>query len=286
MVSNSNGLVRIFEQLVVLGIFNESDFFLHDFCFYWFGICELQCKSLKNSNLTQVFERFFVCLPILTFAGEIQYLCIPLPQILWSIFLIPFIILYGIAFVFLFPKISLNDAHQLSFWMSFGLSSFLIYIFPKPYFLISFVHEFTHSFWAWLTFNKPSGFHVHQKGGHFDYYGRRNIMITLSPYFFHTLSILFLPFHLIIKEEFYIGYFIVLGIFTGFHTISIKEDIHPEQDDFRKNSFFLNVVVITLGNIISYGMVISFTLNSWEGIGEFLIFGLKDSVEIIWELFK
>jgi hypothetical protein len=82
-------------------------------------------------------------------------------------------------------------------------------------FFSTFEHELTHNIWAMLFFIKPMGFHVNTDGsGLFEYRNGGNkfseIFISLSPYFFPTACYLWLPFHVMCKEEYYWFYFMMM----------------------------------------------------------------------------
>ena len=200
-----------------------------------------------------------------------------------SLLLIPFIYFYGSVFLVLLQQISLNDSFQLIFWISFGISAVIFFIFlSSSSFFAIFEHELTHNIWAVLTFNKPVGFHVRKgEGGLFEYHGKGNFLITLSPYFFLTFSFIALPFYLIIKEEFYLYFFIVLGIFTGYHTSSTIKETKLQQPDLKVNGYFVSIVVIILGNILNYGLIIAFTIGGWGKMWEFLRSGMLEFGEFV-----
>jgi hypothetical protein len=163
-------------------------------------------------------------------------------RLLLGILFLPLIYFYGDAFVSLLSAISLQHAYQVNFWLAFGISTILLFVFlGRDAYLAIFEHEFTHNSWAILTFNRPKGFHVERgNGGYFEYSGRGNFLITLSPYFFLTLSFILLIFYNLIKPEYYSYFYIVLGIFTGYHTSSTIKETSFNQPDIKANGFFFH----------------------------------------------
>ena len=103
----------------------------------------------------------------------------------------------------------------------------------KLEFFSTFEHELTHNIWAMLFFRKPMGFHVNTDGsGLFQWEGGSKfskIFILLSPYFFPTACYLWLPFHVMCKEEYYWFYFMMMGIFFGMTFYTITQETRQSE---------------------------------------------------------
>jgi hypothetical protein len=204
-------------------------------------------------------------------------------RIILSILFLPLIYFYGGNFWDMVKTLSFNNPVHLSFIISFTLSTILFFLFLKDGAYISiFEHELTHNLWAILTLNKPTGFHIEEyKGGLFEYKGRGNFLITLSPYFFLTLSFLVLPLFLFIQPSYFKYFIIILGIFTGFHTSTTLKEIGLKQPDLQAYGLLFSFIVIILGNILCYGIILAFITGSWIEVKEFLIGGVKELYNFI-----
>src|SRR6056297_2701273 len=82
---------------------------------------------------------------------------------LLSILLIYF---YGREFLNLFSKINFNSKYQKYFFISFGASTIILYLFLRANSFIAILeHEFTHILWGLLFFKKPKKLMVNERGG-------------------------------------------------------------------------------------------------------------------------
>jgi len=188
------------------------------------------------------------------------------------------IFFYAQSFFDLLLNINLHDVHQSWFWYSFVISSVLFFILiGRMSFLAIFEHELTHNIYALLTFNRPVGFHVRRGGGGlFEYEGRGNYFITLSPYFSLTFSLFVLLFYGIIRFEFLKFYFLFLGIITGFHTSTTIKETRLNQPDIQRYGVFFSVIFIVFFSIVNYGIVIAFTQGKGRGMIDFLFSGIRE----------
>ncbi|MBE0674198.1 MAG: hypothetical protein IH591_06020 [Bacteroidales bacterium] len=200
-----------------------------------------------------------------------------------SILFLPLIFFYGSGFLSVVEQISFSNSIHLYFVISLGLSSLLFFfLIGRMSFIAIFEHELTHNIFAVLTFNKPAGFHVSRgEGGLFQYEGRGNFLITLSPYFFLTFSFFLLPLFLVIDQVYFKHFIIALGILTGYHTSTTIKETHLQQPDLRDNGFIFSFIVIILGNLLNYGVIFSFVSGGWNGIGRFLAGGVTDLYRLI-----
>jgi len=185
-----------------------------------------------------------------------------------------FIYFYGRGFINLFSKINFNSQYQRYFFVSFGASTIILYLFLRANSFIAILeHEFTHILWGLLFFKKPKGLMVNERGGEVLQTGS-NFLITLAPYFSLTFSFIFLLLILIINREYYLWFYIILGILTGYHTSSKVKELHPKQTDIKKSGYIFSIAVIVLGNILSYGLLFSFILGGFDNMWLFLKKGM------------
>ncbi len=205
-----------------------------------------------------------------------------------AVLFIPLIYFYGVNLLQLFQVINITNTIQLNFIGGFiGGIVFIRLFLRKISFFRTFEHELTHNIWAILTLNKPTGFHVEKdNGGYFSYSGRSNFLITLSPYFFHTLNLFLLLITIFIQDKFYPLFAILIGVATAYHFVSDIHEARPHQTDIQKNGLFFSYVTILLGNIIMYGLIISFIIGSWNNMALYFTKGGKDMYIFFVELFK
>ncbi len=208
-------------------------------------------------------------------------------RIVLIILFVPLIFFYGYTFYELILGISFKDPNQLYFWISLGGSTVLSYfLIASMAFFPIFEHELTHNIIALLTFNKPVGFHVQvNQGGMAQYRGRGNFLITLSPYFVQTFTFLVLPLYLILRPDIYLYFFVAWGVITGYHTSSTIKETHLNQSDLRKNGLLFSFITIILGNIITYGLIIAFTIGRWKAMGQFMKDGALNFYNAILDLY-
>jgi len=196
---------------------------------------------------------------------------------------IPLILVYGSVFVDVLSITDFENMNQLTFWASFvGFSLLFFWRLKATSFFATFEHELTHNFWALITFNKPTGFHVYENGeGSFEYKGRGNFMISLSPYFFPTFAFFLLPFHDLLKQQVIIYYFVLMGVVMAFHFVTSIKETHLQQSDIKQYGWFFSLTTILLGNIVCFGAVIAFTHAGWEGILQFFVSGFDLVIDLI-----
>lgn len=199
-----------------------------------------------------------------------------------SILVSPLILSYSLGLWSVLQNFSLVSAHELYFWLLFA-SSFifnLLFVSGDSYISI-FKHELTHNLFAILTFNKPTGFTVKRdEGGFFEYTGKGNFLITLSPYFFPTVSSFFILIYLLNPSTERM-YFALLGFVAGFDLSSIIRDFHPSQTDLKENGYIFSLIFSMLGLAFFWGILISFVIGGWELTWLFIQSGLTFLFELL-----
>ncbi len=131
-------------------------------------------------------------------------------------------------------------------------------------------HELTHALFAWATFHKVVQFRATwSRGGHIQYLGLGNWLITIAPYFFPTLSVFalivlaFLP-----RESAWWGS-AALGFTVAYHLTSTWRETHHQQPDLAKVGFPFAVCFLPASNGLVYGVLLSFAASGGTGVATF-----------------
>ena len=160
----------------------------------------------------------------------------------------------------------------------------------KLEFFSTFEHELTHNIWALIFFRKPMGFHVNSDGsGLFQFIpgGKfSDIFISLSPYFFPTSCFIWLPFHIICKEEYMWFYFLMMGIFFGYQIISTIHETGSYQTDISSHGVVYSYFVFIPLYIVFHGIILAHLTNGFSGIGDFLIFDAYENGQMFFQTIK
>ena len=203
-------------------------------------------------------------------------------RFLISLLIIPFLFSYAIAFLSVLNNFNLVPVNQFYFWLFLVISFSLNLIFRNQSSYISiFKHELTHNIFAILTFNKPIGFTVKKDiGGEFEYQGKSNYLITLSPYFFPTSSSFFILIFFL-KPNNQILYYTLLGFFSGFDLSSILKDIHPAQPDLKEYGFIFSLLMALFGIIFFWGILFSFVIGGWDLSFDFIKLGITYYLDLL-----
>lgn len=184
---------------------------------------------------------------------------------------------------------NLNTSH----YFFIGGTLFSLYVVAKFHkqldFFSTFEHELTHNIWAMLFFRKPMGFHVSTDGsGLFEYSSGgkfSNIFISLAPYFFPTACFLWLPFHVMCKEEFYWFYFMMMGIFFGYQVMSTIQETGSYQTDITSNGILYSYATFIPLYVVFHGVILSHLNNGFNGVADFLYYGHLENVQWLLQLF-
>jgi hypothetical protein len=180
---------------------------------------------------------------------------------------------------------------SVSLWFIGGcvVSTLLLVVYKKKFeFFTTFEHELTHNIWAMIFFRKPMGFHVNRDGsGLFEFkQGGKfsDIFISLAPYFFPTACFLWLPFHIMCKEEYMWFYFLLMGVFFGYQVVSTIQETGSYQSDIKGNGVIYSYCVFIPLYIAFHGVVLSHLSNGFSGVADFLIWDSYNNVKLLFEL--
>jgi len=198
------------------------------------------------------------------------------------IFFLPLIYTYGKALYKILLELDLHNPNVIFFGFGFILFSVTWILFWKSFqFFSIFEHEFTHLITALLFFHKPKSFFVDKDRGGWVQIAGTNFIVTLSPYFLLTFCFLILPLFLIVEATYMKYLFFVLGIFTSYHTLSTFKEINfRKQPDLIFNGRIFSFIVITLGNILSYGFILAFLNGGFSRGREFFVEGWHEFINL------
>ena len=138
---------------------------------------------------------------------------------------------------------------------------YLIFLRKRMDFFENLLHELTHMLFSWLTFKKVSGLYVSATNGVVYTEGsQKNILVTLSPYFFPLLTILFLGLSTAIKIEY--SKQIIIVSYVLFQIIALK---HLIKAPYEISSTGVTGWLLLL--ILNFWM--SYFILSWCSTNEF-----------------
>lgn len=178
--------------------------------------------------------------------------------------------------------VSFSSSFNLNLFQYFFLggmvfSIFIISKYEKKFeFYSTFEHELTHNLWAMIFLKKPTGFRVNEDGtGLFQWTGASkfsSIFIYLAPYFFPTACFLWLPFYVMCKEEYYWFYFLMMGIFFGYHLMSTYQEIGTHQSDITANGIIYSYILITCLFVVFHGIILTHLIGGFKEVINFLFY--------------
>lgn len=184
-------------------------------------------------------------------------------------------------------NLNLQSEIQLYFSIAFGICFIIgMFFISANNFFSVYNHESCHLIWSLLSFQKPKSFKVEDSGkGEYSYYGKRNIMIVLSPYFFPIYFI----FMLIIGElsSFTPILISIFGALAGW-TLSVQiKQARPDQTDLNVYGKIVSYIYIVFFQLLFLSMVIAYLHNRISGIKNMYVDIYNDIVSgilnlIIW----
>jgi hypothetical protein len=131
-------------------------------------------------------------------------------------------------------------------------------------------HELTHALFAWATFHKVVQFRATwSRGGHIQYLGIGNWLVTIAPYFFPTLSLFALIILAFLPREYAWWGGAALGFTVAYHLTSTWRETHPQQPDLAKVGFPFAICFLPAANGLVYGVLFSFAATGGGGVAVF-----------------
>lgn len=132
-------------------------------------------------------------------------------------------------------------------------------------------HELTHALFALITFHPVTGIKTTDtQGGVIHFTGGNNWLIMVSPYFFPTFSFLCILLFWLLEIENNFTANAILGCTMAYHLISTKHELHKEQTDLQETGFLFSWIFLPGANIISYGMLLSFSFGGVQQLTKYL----------------
>jgi len=196
----------------------------------------------------------------------------------------------GLALLGLLPL--LVQGWSVYIWFTLGMVAYVIILgLNESLFKINsklirtFVHELTHTLFAWMSFREVRNFRVsHYRGGQVTIVGGTNMLIMLSPYcipIFTLILLLVKPF-LLTQFAPLIEVGIGLTYLFHLHTNVLQTGIH--QTDITKYPLLTSFSFIALFQILFAGVVL---LSFHEGLDAFWEFPMLaiDKLQITFEHF-
>ena len=135
-------------------------------------------------------------------------------------------------------------------------------------------HEFTHIFFALLTFHKVVHIHLNfdESGGAMGFKGRGNWLIVIAPYFFPLFLFFMILGITFFSNKIPEGYWVngLLGYFFAYHVESIIIQIHPGQPDFKEVGFPFCWMFLPGANIFVCSIILIFNNGGWLMVDKYL----------------
>lgn len=127
-------------------------------------------------------------------------------------------------------------------------------------------HEFTHTFFALLTFHKIKSIRLNpdDTGGSMGFLGIGNWLIIIGPYFFPLICFIYIFLMNILPYQ--IIWHAVLGYFLGYHIDTVFSQIHPDQTDLQKVGFPFCILFLPGANLLMIGFILAFNVQGFSGI--------------------
>jgi hypothetical protein len=113
-----------------------------------------------------------------------------------------------------------------------------------------FTHELTHAIFAILTFNKVRNFNASSTGnGSVEYQGKRNWIITLSPYCIPIYTVVLCLLYPFFLREYWNVLDFLVGFSFVFHLRTFWKQLNPNQPDIKVYGFTFSYLFISALNI-------------------------------------
>lgn len=149
-------------------------------------------------------------------------------------------------------------------------------------------HEFTHIFFALLTFHKVVHIHLNmdESGGAMGFKGKGNWLITISPYFFPLFIFILMLLVTFYSQKIPEGYWIngFLGYFFAYHIGSMLSQIHSKQPDFKEVGFPFVFLFLPGANIFACSLILAFNNGGWIGMQKYMTILHKLNLQTIADL--
>ena len=178
-------------------------------------------------------------------------------------FLFSFLILkFTIVLFAILLKMYQNPIIYKEFFMGMGIYILSILLFKnrRGNWFFTIEHELTHVLFALLTFHKIIDFKASDRnGGHilFSGVGGGNWLITISPYFFPTYSMIVIISIYFFEPRFYPFLVMLLGYSMLYHIHSTYYEISLNQPDIKEAGIIFSFLFLPGANLLALIMILS-----------------------------
>lgn len=135
-------------------------------------------------------------------------------------------------------------------------------------------HEFTHIFFALLTFHKVVHVHlnVDESGGAMGFKGKGNWLIVIAPYFFPLFLFFLMMFSTFFANKIPDSLWVngVFGYFFAYHVESVIVQIHGQQPDFKEVGFLFCWLFLPGANLFICSLIAAFNNGGWEYVQRYI----------------
>lgn len=135
-------------------------------------------------------------------------------------------------------------------------------------------HEFTHAFFALITFHKINHIRLNpdDSGGEVGFKGKGNWLIIIAPYFFPLFAFFYM-----VVVSIYTSFAPIngtvnlvlsgfLGYFLAYHIDTVSSQIHDKQTDLPKVSYRFCWIFLPGANIWAIGSILAFNSKGWASL--------------------
>ena len=171
---------------------------------------------------------------------------------------------------------SFNNMHFLAFLIGCGIYLLLKIVASvrSSASMQILAHEFTHAFFAILTFHRVVHLHLNpdESGGAMGFKGKGNWLIVMGPYFFPLFLFFMILGITFYSDRLFGGYWInaILGYFFAYHVESIAVQVHGEQPDFKEVGFPFCWMFLPAANIFVCSIILAFNNGGWVNVKRYL----------------
>ena len=132
-------------------------------------------------------------------------------------------------------------------------------------------HEITHCIFAVITFNRVTGLRATlREGGRMTYEGSGNWLVTISPYFFPTVTVTLLLAMPLVNAQGTIAMHLAIGASMAYHATSTWTETHHAQTDLRDAGFLFSICFLPTANLLSFSLIFATLRAGWSGFNESL----------------
>ena len=186
----------------------------------------------------------------------------------------------------------LVEDHQLATPLLMGAAAYIILwklIFSRTIWgtwFSTLEHELTHVLFALLTFHKVTGFQItYNQGGRMRYEGSKSWLISISPYFFPTFSVLLVITLSLVPDDKLFLTCVVLGGSISYHLISNIKQLHTAQTDLIEVGLPFVILFLPTANLLCYSGVLAFAYGGLPQVAE-LLQVIKGTTLLIADMFQ